>query len=88
MHEQDNCTVCVKTVRTSLWFPTVDASALLTRREWAGYFGEIKKNCLIGCRYMTQETNIDTSFSKGHFNVTIFMQKSNSTYFNLKELSE
>lgn len=25
-----------------------------------------------------------TSLSKGHFNVTIFMQKSNSTYINLK----
>lgn len=43
MHEQDNCTVCVKTARTSLWFATVDASALLTGREWAGYFGEINK---------------------------------------------
>lgn len=54
--EQDNCTVCVKTIGTSLWTAAVDASAPLTGREWALYFEEInkqRKSCLIGCRYMT-----------------------------------
>jgi len=35
MHEQDNGIVCVKTVRTGLWFAKADASAPLTGREWA-----------------------------------------------------
>ena len=40
----------------------------------------------VSCTFSS--ANIDTSFSKGHFNVTILMQKSTSTYINLKGFFE